>query len=105
MREINTSLFERDYLSIISEVFSSASAPPENATNADKSAGADYVNHHLMVPQSDSGEISPTNIERRLTREEVLKMKKMTQNPSGLILTQRKKRVTSLVVRLRMNSK
>ena len=59
----------------------------------------------LLVPQSDSGEISPTNIERRLTREEVLKMKKMTQNPSGLILTQRKKRVTSLVVRLRMNSK
>ena len=51
MREINTSLFERDYLSIISEVFSSASAPPENATNADKSAGADYVNHHQDLSQ------------------------------------------------------
>jgi len=51
MREINTSLFERDYLSIIGEVFSSASAPPENATNADKSAGADYVNHHQDLSQ------------------------------------------------------
>jgi len=41
-REINTKLFEKDYLSML-EFFSSASQAPINLENADSSAGADYL--------------------------------------------------------------
>ena len=42
MREINTKLFEKDYLSML-EIFSSASQAPVNLATADTSAGADYI--------------------------------------------------------------
>jgi hypothetical protein len=42
VREINTTLFEKDYLDFL-DIFSSASLAPENAMTLDTSAGAEYI--------------------------------------------------------------
>jgi len=42
VREINTKLFERDYLLLL-DYFSSAALPPVNAASVDVSAGAEYI--------------------------------------------------------------
>ena len=41
MREINTKLFEKDYLDIL-DYFSNAALPPENPVFIDASAGVEY---------------------------------------------------------------